>query len=93
MKDVLNYAEKDGWATISDYKAGYHHISCPALSQYLGVCWQGTVYVWTCMPFGFAPACRIFTEVNNVMYRPVREARVNLTTYIDDRLSASANRE
>ncbi len=27
------------------------------------------------------------------MYRPVREARVNLTDYIDDRLSASANRD
>lgn len=33
LKDVPDYAEKGGWATVSDYKAGYHHISCPALSR------------------------------------------------------------
>ena len=92
LKDVLNYAEQGGWATISDYKAGYHHLACPDLSQYLGICWQGTVYVWTCIPFGYAPACRIFTEVTNIMYRPVREAGVNLTSYIDDRASVSSTR-
>ena len=92
LNDLRNYACKGWWGTVSDYKAGYHHLSCPELSTYLGVCWQGTVYVWTCLPFGYAPACRIFTEVTNIMYRPVREVGVNLTSYIDDRASASPTR-
>ena len=30
LMDVLGYAKKGGWATVSDYKAGYHHLSCPS---------------------------------------------------------------
>lgn len=65
----------------------------PRPISYLDVCWEGTVYVWACLPFGFAPACKIFTEVSQIMYRPVREAGVNLTAYIDDRLRVGANKD
>ena len=92
VQDVLNYVAEGGYGSVSDYKAGYHHIACPALSEYLGICWEGQVYTYQCLPFGVSLACRLFTEINTIMYRPLREAGVHLTTYIDDRFSANLSK-
>ena len=89
MRDIVNMAFADGWATVSDYKSGYSHIATPELSKYMGVCWNGEVYYFTCCPFGVAVACRVFTVINEVMFRPLREAGIRLSLYIDDRLSIS----
>ena len=91
MKDIINMAFPDGWATVSDYKSGYSHIATPELSKYMAVCWNGEVYYFTCCPFGVAVACRVFTVVNEVMFRPLREAGIRLSVYIDDRLSISVS--
>ena len=37
MKDIINMAFPDGWATVSDYKSGYSHIATPELSKYMAV--------------------------------------------------------
>ena len=92
LSDILDYAAKDSWASVSDIKAGYHALLLPELSQYMGIYWQGTVYVWTVLPFGYGPACRIFTEVTSTMFKPLRMAGIALTSYIDDRFSASPHK-
>ena len=92
LKDIPLYAEQGGYATTSDIKAGYHAILVPQLSTYYGFEWHGTVYVWRCLPFGAAPACRIFTEVAQVMFQPMRSIGVRLTSYIDDRMSYNETR-
>ena len=88
LTDILDYASKGSWASVSDIKAGYHALLLPELSPYMGVYWQGTVYVWAVLPFGYGPACRIFTEVTSLMFKPLRLAGIALTSYIDDRFSA-----
>ena len=92
LSDILDYADKGSWASVSDIKAGYHALLLPDLSEYMGIYWQGTVYVWTVLPFGYGPACRIFTEVTSVMFKPLRIAGIALTSYIDDRFSANPHK-
>ena len=92
MRDIVNMAYPNGWATVSDYKSGYSHIATPELSTYLGICWNGVVYYHTCCPFGVAVACRVFTVLNEVMFRPLRLEGIRLSLYIDDRLSVSRSR-
>ena len=89
LADILDYTSKGSWASVSDIKAGYHALLLPELSPFMGIYWQGTVYVWTVLPFGYGPACRIFTEVTSAMFKPLRAAGIALTSYIDDRFSAN----
>eukprot|EP00873_Tetraselmis_striata_P021799 jgi/Tetstr1/442063/TSEL_030242.t1 len=93
MGDVLSYATVGGWAYVSDYKAGYHHIAVPELSEYLGFELDGVTYVFAMLPFGYGPACRQFTEVVTVMLQPLRERGMHMSLYIDDRLGAQATRK
>ena len=94
MSDVLNLAIEGGWASVSDYKSGYSHIAAPALATYLCVAWNGELLCFTCVPFGIAPACRVFTELNEVMLRPLRASGMRISIYIDDRFSnAQTERE
>ena len=89
MIDILNMAVEGGWATVSDYKSGYSHISTPDLTEYMSFSWNGEYYYFTCCPFGVAVACRIFTEINEVMLRPLRLEGIRISIYIDDRISIS----
>lgn len=87
MSDVLNLVFAGGWASVSDYKSGYSHIAAPALAAHLCVAWNGELLCFTCVPFGIAPACRVFTELNEVMLRPLRQSGIRISIYIDDRFS------
>jgi hypothetical protein len=70
---------------ISDLKAGYHHIQVAQEDQmYLGFQWQGRTFMFTVLPFGLASACRVYTEVMEEMYRPIRAMQCTLLSYIDD---------
>lgn len=88
LSDILAYSGQGSYASVSDFKAGYHHICCPELSTYLAFEWMGVAYCFTCVPFGLARGCRLFSEVVSAMWWPIREAGINLTSYIDDRLNA-----
>lgn len=89
LEDLVCSMLADGWVTVSDYKAGYNHIACPELSPYMAVQWGGEYYVFTAVPFGLSVACRVFTEINSVMFGPLREKGLRINLYIDDRLSVT----
>ena len=92
LEDLTYTMMEDGWVTISDYKAGYNHISCPELSPYMAIQWDGEYYCFAAVPFGLAVACRVFTEINSVMFAPLRDRGLSISLYIDDRLSVTVGR-
>ena len=92
LEDLTYSMLEDGWVTISDYKAGYNHISCPELSTYMAIQWDGEYYCFAAVPFGLSVACRVFTEINSVMFGPLREKGLSISLYIDDRLSVTKGR-
>ena len=88
LADMVTYLRRNGWVSVSDFKAGYHHCSLQHdLAKYAGFSWKGTVYVWAVLPFGMANACRIFSQITSVMFRPLRNRGMDLTVFIDDRCS------
>ena len=94
LTDLLHHMTPDGWISVSDFKAGYHHIALQQeLATYMGFCWRGTVYVFAALPFGAASACRIFTEVTQAMFQPLRAAGIPITSFIDDRASVQPTRD
>ena len=94
LADMVNYLKKNGWLSVSDFKAGYHHVSLrPELARYVGFSWKGTVYVYAVLPFGLASACRIFSLITGTMFRPIRSHGIDLTVFIDDRCSHNPDRE
>ena len=89
LDDLVCSMLADGWVTVSDYKAGYNHIACPELSTYMAVQWCGEYYCFAAVPFGLSVACRVFTEINSVMFGPLRDKGLRINLYIDDRLSVT----
>ena len=53
---------------------------------YLAVEIEGNLYAYTHMPFGLAPACKIYTTVVGEVYRPFRLNGQISTYLIDDAL-------
>ena len=92
LRDVVYYASAGGFAATSDIRVGCHAILIPRLTPFYGFERQGVVYVWLCMPYDSAPACRIFTEVTSVFFQPLRDLGVHLTQYLDDRLACHESR-
>jgi hypothetical protein len=62
------------------------------MATYLSFEWQGVLYSWVVMPFGWGPACRVFTELVQCMHKQSRAACLCITAYIDDRCGAHAHR-
>ena len=59
---------------------------------YLAVQIQDKLYAFTHLPFGLAPACKIYTVVMGEVYKPLRSRGQDLTYLIDDGLFAIASR-
>jgi hypothetical protein len=66
-------------------KAGYHHMNIYEPHwKYPGFKWQGQYYVFTQLPFGFLPACYIFTMVMRQLTKFWRARGYCLVHYIED---------
>ena len=93
MADMVTYLRQNGWLSVSDFKAGYHHCSLqPELAKYVGFEWKGTVYVYAVLPFGLSSSCRLFSLITGAMFRPLRNLGIDLTVFIDDRCSHNRDR-
>ena len=52
--------------------------------KYLRFFWKGTLYQFTCLPFGLPSSPRIFTKLLKPAMSTLRQAGLKSTTYIDD---------
>ncbi len=67
-----------------DRKSGYHHVSLQATSwKYFGFQWECTTYVFTVLPFGWAPACYIYNTLSSVVAAYYRSFGLHCILYLD----------
>lgn len=88
LRDITTMISESDWAYSSDDKAGYHHIPLhPAMWSLLGFRVNGQYYVFTHLPFGVGPACRIYTMIKDEIFRVIRlTADVRMSFLIDDQI-------
>jgi hypothetical protein len=68
-----------------DHKSGYHHVGLKASSwKYFGFQWGRRMYVFTVMPFGWAPACLIYNTLSSVVASYYRGFGIHCIFYLDD---------
>jgi len=68
-----------------DHKSGYHHVGLQAASwKYFGFQWDRRLYVFTVLPFGWAPACLIYNTLSSVVASYYRSFGIHCIFYLDD---------
>jgi hypothetical protein len=71
-----------------DFSKGYYHIKVsPALALYLGVIWEGKLYVWTVLPFGLASAPYCFQFFTDRVVKSICSIAPTMG-YMDDIIAA-----
>ena len=92
FQQVLQLIQAGDSLWTTDLKSGYHQLAMhPSMYPYLGVSVGGQLFIMTYLPFGVAPACRIYTQLMSVVYKPLRQQGLRLSFYIDDALGVAAD--
>ena len=70
-----------GW----DLTSGYHHLRMRSDQMRLfGFQWDGQLYVYTVLPFGWSGACLAFTRLMAAVWQPLRAQGMRLVYMLDD---------
>jgi hypothetical protein len=95
LADVAEWMEPGFYLWTTDFTNGYHHIAVhPDHWRYLGCRLpDGTVCCFTVLPFGLSSSCRVFTQMQTEIYRPMREAGIRLSFLIDDEMGGAESLE
>lgn len=73
-----------------DLKDAYFSVNMdPRDRKYLRFCWNSIVYEFTCLPFGYSLAPRVFTKILKPVYASLRFQDIRIIYYIDDTLIIS----
>jgi hypothetical protein len=82
---VHQYMQPNDYIVTTDLSKGYHHLDIAhEFWTYLGFEWAGKYYVYTCLPFGLAPACWAFTKLTRELINSWRRTGHRCSGYIDD---------
>ena len=86
---------KNDFMTKIDLKDAYMHVPVHRDHQkFLQFRWKGSVYRYTCLPFGLQSAPRIFTKMMRPVMAALRQRGIRLVVYLDDiLLLASSKRQ
>lgn len=77
-----------------DLKSGYHHLALPPKAwRFSGFCWRGRLYIYRVLPFGWAPACRLFTLLMAAVWLLLRAAGARKVCMLDDCASAASTQQ
>jgi hypothetical protein len=88
------YIKPDDFLITYDLSKGYHHMDIHEdFFTYLGFEWEGQSYVYTCLPFGLAPACWAFTKLTRECLSKWRKVGHRCSGYIDDSMHANQSSE
>lgn len=84
---ALDLIQKNDYLTKVDLKDAYFHIKIhPDFQQFLCFSWKGVLYKFVVLPFGLAPAPRVFTKVMKPVFATFRQNGIRCCFYIDDSL-------
>jgi len=91
LGDVKEWVGQDWYMWSTDDTSGYHHIPMAESAwKYLAFELGGRLMCFTHLPFGLKDACRVFTQVKQEIYRPLRGAGMLLNFLIDDVMGGAA---
>lgn len=94
LADVPQYLQQNDYFMLTDMKAGYHQVPMhPDTSRFLGIEFEGQVYVFKHLPFGLSSACRAYTDLMAEVHRPLRRLGLRMTSFIDDVLYAFPSKQ
>ena len=73
-----------------DHKNGYFHVPIHEQSRkFFGVCWKGTYYVLTVLPFGWKSSPYIYHTLTEAVIMYIRSLGIPMLGWIDDMLGMS----
>ena len=94
VRRLIQQTRRGDFFTSIDLKDAYFHISIvPRHRKFLRFAFQGTVYEYTRMPFGYTLAPRVFTRVVEAALLPLRRQGVRVLAYLDDLLILAPSEE
>lgn len=68
-----------------DHKSGFHHVRVARDSQHLfGFEWEGQLYAWSVLPFGFKLSPWIYQTLSDCVAAFLRSYQVPCTAWLDD---------
>lgn len=88
LQHVAELLKRYAYFTSVDLKNAYFSIPIHHTSRkYLKFSWKGTLYEFTCLPFGLSSAPRVFTKVMKPVFSYLRSIGICCFYYIDDSLN------
>jgi hypothetical protein len=74
-----------------DKKAAYHTVLChPRLARYFGFEWDGALWRWDCLPFGFRLSPYVFCKVAKQLVKLWRRDGLAVLPFVDDEEGGAA---
>ena len=91
LRDLLR---KGDYLIKIDLKDAYFTVPLSQEHQkFIRFLWEGTLYEFTCLPFGLAVAPRVFTKVLKLVVAWLRQLGIRLIIYLDDILILAPSKE
>lgn len=88
LQHVAELLKRYAYFTSVDLKNAYFSIPIHHTSRkYLKFIWKGTLYEFTCLPFGLSSAPRVFTKIMKPVFSYLRSMGICCFYYIDDLLN------
>ena len=94
LETVRFLVRKGDWFVKLDLKDAYLTVPIQnSQKKYLRFKWNGRIFQFKCIPFGLAPAPRIFTKLLKVVLAFLRKQGIRLVVYLDDFLIMNESEE
>jgi hypothetical protein len=91
---IQNLLKKRDWMAKLDLRDAYLTVPvCNAHQPFLRFRWKGIAYQFVCLPFGLAPAPRVFTKILKPVMAALRSRGVRVIIYLDDMLFLNEKKE
>lgn len=93
VKTAKSLVQLGFYMAVIDQKDAYHAIPVhPSHQKYLKFRWKGTLYQYTCIPFGLNVAPRLYTKIMRPVLKVLRQEGVLCVQYLDDCLVISKSK-
>lgn len=92
--DCVKYLlQKRDWMVKIDLQGAYFLVPVsPHFFRFLRFFWNGSLFKYLCLPFGFCLAPRVFTKLLKPVFSFLRERGIRLIVYLDDILILNQSR-
>ena len=90
LQSILHLVTKDCWQTVLDLQDAYLTVPIdPDHAIYLKFTFQGQIYMYIVLPFGYKLAPRIFTKIIKPLVASLHSLGHTVTFYLDDSWQAT----